>query len=373
MSLNSTDATYMARAIRLAERGLYTTMPNPRVGCVLVLNDEIIGEGWHEMAGQAHAEINALAAAGESARGATAYVSLEPCSHKGKTGPCCEALVSAGVVRVVYGTEDPNPEVSGFGLMHLRNAGVEVSGPLMDDEARALNPGFNRRMERNLPLVRVKSAMSLDGRTAMASGESKWITTPHARADVQQYRARSCAVVSGIDTVLKDNASLTVRPAELNIEGAEAAAVKQPLRVILDSKLKLPMTCELVGACSPILLVHASADESLLKERPSHVELLSLPGPDGRIDLRKLLQELARRECNEVLVEAGATLSGSFLKKGLLDELVVYMAPKLMGSDARPLFDLPLQSMAAQLPLFISDVRAVGQDWRITARPDFDG
>jgi diaminohydroxyphosphoribosylaminopyrimidine deaminase/5-amino-6-(5-phosphoribosylamino)uracil reductase len=282
-------------------------------------------------------------------------------------------LVNAGVARVVYATEDPNPEVSGFGLMHLREAGVEVDGPLMDDEARALNPGFNRRMERSLPLVRVKSAMSLDGRTAMASGESKWITTPHARADVQQYRARSCAVVSGVDTVVKECASLKVRPDELNIDGAEAAAAKQPLRVILDSKLRLPKACELVNAHSPILLVHAGADESLLEGWPSHVELLSLPGTDGRVDLRELLRELAKRECNEVLVEAGATLSGSFLKKGLLDELVVYMAPKLMGSGARPLFDLPLQSMAAQLPLFITDVRAVGQDWRITARPDFDG
>ncbi len=373
MPLNDQDSAYMAKALRLAERGTYTTMPNPRVGCVLVLDDKIVGEGWHQVAGEGHAEVNALADAGESARGATAYVTLEPCSHTGKTGPCCEALVAAGVVRVVYGTEDPNPEVGGFGLMRMREAGLQVEGPLMEDECRALNPGFNRRMERGLPFVTVKSAMSLDGRTAMANGESKWITAPHARADVQKLRARSCAIISGVDTVISDNAAFTVRPDELKVDNAEAAAAKQPLRVILDSTLRLEKAYELMSAHSPILIVHADADVSRAESWPEHVELLSLPAADGRIDLRALLKELARRQCNEVLVEAGPTLSASFLRKGLLDEIIVYMAPKLMGSQARPLFDIPLQSMAAQLPLFISDMRAVGQDWRITARPDFDG
>ncbi len=373
MPLDDKDFAYMARALRLAEKGMYTTMPNPRVGCVVVLADQVIGEGWHEVAGQPHAEVNALSVAGEHAKGATAYVSLEPCSHTGKTGPCCDALIKAGIRRVVFGMEDPNPEVGGMGLMKLREAGLQVDGPVMEEECRALNPGFTRRMERQLPFVRVKSAMSLDGRTAMASGESKWITAPQARADVQRLRARSCAIVSGVNTVLSDNAALTVRPAELNIDNPESAAEKQPLRVILDSTLRLTTSCELMSAHSPILLVHAQTGALPADSWPDHVELLSLPGADGRIDLRKLLQELARRQCNEVLVEAGATVAGSFLRKGLLDELIVYMAPKLMGSEARPLFELPLQSMAAQLPLFITDVRAVGQDWRITARPDFDG
>lgn len=371
MALTPTDFDYMAQAFRLAERGLYTTMPNPRVGCVLVKDGQVIAEGWHVRAGEGHAEVNALRIAGENARGATAYVSLEPCSHTGRTGPCSQALVDAGVTRVVYAMEDPNPLVSGNGIALLRAAGVEVDGPVLEDDARALNPGFIKRMERKKPLVRCKLAMSLDGRTAMDSGESKWITGPKARADVQRLRARSCAIVSGVDSLLQDNSSLTVRVDELGLPHAEEIAVRQPLRVILDSTLRLPRNALLFKQSSPILLVHnGSADAAQCEGWPEFVELLALPAKDGRIDLTALLSELARRQCNEVLVEAGATLAGSFLRRGLLDEIIIYMAPKLLGSNARPIFELPLDTMSSSLALKIKDIRAVGRDWRLTAVPD---
>jgi len=384
MTIN-TDGAYMARALRLAELGRYTTMPNPRVGCVLVKDSHIIGEGWHKTAGDNHAEIMALAAAGDRAQGSTAYVTLEPCSHQGKTGPCSEALIAANIKRLVYAMEDPNPKVAGQGLARLRDAGVEVTGPLLEDSALALNPGFIQRMVKHIPYVRCKMAMSLDGRTAMTSGESKWVTSRRAREDVQRLRARSCAVISSVDTVLFDDASLTVRKEDLNLDilssiCTTAVAEKQPLRVILDSSLRLSEYSKLIQIASPILLVHAQtvsassdAHEYQDKKWPAHVELLSLPATDGKIDLRQLLLELGQRECNEVLLEAGPTLAGSFLRQGLLDEIIVYMAPKLLGSQAKPLFELPLQSMAAQLPLSIVDIRAVGSDWRITAKPDPEG
>lgn len=374
MPLSHSDHVFMAQALRLAAHGLYTTMPNPRVGCVLVNGDQVIAEGWHYRAGEAHAEVHALQQAGALARGATVYVTLEPCSHTGKTGPCSEALIAAGVARVVYAMEDPNPRVGGRGLEKLMAAGIQVDGPLFEEDARALNPGFVRRMERNLPYVRCKLAMSLDGRTAMASGQSKWVTGRKAREDVQRLRARSCAIVSGIDTVLRDNASLTVRTDELQVPNAEDAAARQPLRVILDSHLRLTRNSEILNHPSPILLVHNGSAQNAdkLAEWPENVELISLPAKDQRIDLPALLRELARRECNEVLVEAGATLAGSFLRRGLLDEILVYMAPKLLGSSARPLFDLPLNTMAAALPLKIRDMRAVGDDWRITVVPDME-
>lgn len=371
MALTPQDFDFMARALRLAERGLYTTMPNPRVGCVLVKDGQVIGEGWHVRTGEPHAEVNALLAAGDKVRGATAYVSLEPCSHHGRTGPCSQALVDAGVSRVVYAMEDPNPLVSGRGIEIMRAGGIQVDGPILEDDARAVNPGFIKRMERKLPFVRCKLAMSLDGRTAMESGESKWITGPKARADVQRLRARSCAIISGVDSVLQDNSSLTVRADELDLPNAEDAAAKQPLRVILDSRLRMPRNALMFKQATPILLVHnglASAEQ--LAGWPEFVELLALPAKDGRIDLQALLRELAQRDCNEVLVEAGATLAGSFLRRGLLDEIIVYMAPKLLGSNARPIFDLPLETMSASLALKIKDIRAVGRDWRITASPD---
>lgn len=376
MALTPQDFEFMARAFRLAERGLYTTMPNPRVGCVLVKDGQVIGEGWHVRAGEPHAEVNALLAAGGSAvhdsvRGATVYVSLEPCSHHGRTGPCSQALVDAGVSRVVYAMEDPNPLVSGRGIEIMRAGGIQVDGPILEDDARALNPGFIKRMERKLPFVRCKLAMSLDGRTAMESGESKWITGPKARADVQRLRARSCAIISGVDSVLQDNSSLTVRADELDLPNAQEAAAKQPVRVILDSRLRLARNALMFKQSTPILLVHnGTVTDEQLAGWPDFVELLALPAKDGRIDLQALLRELAQRHCNEVLVEAGATLAGSFLRRGLLDEIIAYMAPKLLGSNARPIFDLPLETMSASLALKIKDIRAVGRDWRITASPD---
>jgi diaminohydroxyphosphoribosylaminopyrimidine deaminase/5-amino-6-(5-phosphoribosylamino)uracil reductase len=376
MPITSADYPFMAQALRLAERGLYTTMPNPRVGCVLVKNGEVVGEGWHVRAGEGHAEVNAIAAAGENARGATAYVTLEPCSHTGKTGPCSHALVDAGVARVVFAMEDPNPLVAGRGLEYVRDAGIQVDGPLLEDDARALNPGFIKRMERKLPFVRCKMGMSLDGRTAMASGESQWVTGKKARGDVQRLRARSCAIVSGINSVLMDNSSLTVRLEELDLPNAPDAAAKQPLRVILDSTLRLSRKAKILAQETPILLVHngSAGNADKLNDWPAHVELLALPASSsidaGRINLNALLTELAKRQCNEILVEAGATLAASFLRRGLLDEVIIYMAPKLLGSNARPLFDLPLNTMSSALPLKISDMRAVGTDWRITATLD---
>jgi diaminohydroxyphosphoribosylaminopyrimidine deaminase/5-amino-6-(5-phosphoribosylamino)uracil reductase len=374
MSLTHADHQFMAQALRLAERGLYTTMPNPRVGCVLVKDGQVIAEGWHYRAGEAHAEVHALAKAGDMARGSTAYVTLEPCSHTGKTGPCSEALISAGVGRVVYGMEDPNPQVAGRGIERLQAAGVRVDGPLLEEDARALNPGFVKRMERNLPYVRCKLAMSLDGRTAMASGQSKWVTGRKSREDVQRLRARSCAIISGIDTVLSDNASLTVRANELQLPNVDDAAAKQPLRVILDSRLRLARDADILRQASPILLVHNGNDENVARRHdwPEHLELLAMPGQQGRIDPQALLRELARRECNEVLLEAGATLAGSFLRRALLDELIIYMAPKLLGSNARPLFDLPLDTLSSALPMKIRDIRAIGDDWRIISVPDME-
>lgn len=365
---STADRSYMARAVQLAELGRYSTMPNPRVGCVLVREGEIVGEGWHECAGQGHAEVNALAQAGELARGATAYVTLEPCSHTGKTGPCCAALTRAGVARVVYAMQDPNPQVSGRGLNFLRQAGVAVSGPLLEAEARQLNPGFIRRMETGRPLVRCKLAMSVDGRTAMASGESQWITGPAARADVQRLRAQSCAIITGMGSIHYDDSSLTVREHELKVPNAGLAAAIQPLRVVLDSNQQLRADAKVVQSPARSLVVSAQPgpDPQLAA---AGVEQLSLAGTDGRVDLPRLLAELGRRQCNEVLVEAGSQLAGAFLRQGLLDEIIIYMAPKLLGSAARPLFDLPLAQMSAQIPLTITDLRAVGDDWRITALP----
>lgn len=373
MTRTAVDSAVMARALRLAERGLYTTMPNPRVGCVLVRDGNTVAEGWHHRAGEPHAEVHALRQAGDKARGSTVYVTLEPCSHSGKTGPCCEALIDAGVAAVVYAMEDPNPQVAGSGLQRLRAAGIEVIGPVMEAAARELNPGFVRRMETGLPYVRCKLAMSLDGRTAMASGESKWVTGRKARRDVQRLRARSCAVITGIGTVERDNAALTVREEDLGIEGARAIALRQPLRVVLDSALRLAADAQLLQGPGKVLVATLIESPRAGELQRQDAEVAVLPARKDRVDLAALLRLLAQRQCNEVLVEAGATLAGAFLRQGLLDELVVYMAPKLLGSAARPLFELPLQSMAAQLPLHISDIRAVGHDWRITARPDPEG
>lgn len=370
---SAADRSWMSRALMLAERGLYTTEPNPRVGCVLVADGEVVGEGWHVRAGEGHAEVNALAQAGERARGATAYVTLEPCSHFGKTPPCADALIKAGVSRMVAAMQDPNPQVAGNGLQRLREAGIAVECGLLEEQARALNPGFIKRMQQGLPWVRVKLAMSLDGRTAMASGESKWITGPAARADVQRLRARSGAVVSGADSVLLDDSALTVRASELGLPSDEAAAAaeRQPLRVLIDSLRRVPLEQRFFREAGPTLVISTSAEQAADDYLTVGSELLAVPGADGKVDLQAVLQTLAARGCNEVLVEAGAGLSGAFWRAGLVDEVIVYMAPRLLGSQARPLMQLPFESMSEAMDVAITDMRAIGQDWRITARPIF--
>lgn len=362
------DAHYMARALELARKGLYSTHPNPRVGCVIVRDGEVVGEGWHVRAGEPHAEVHALRQAGELARGACAYVTLEPCSHHGRTPPCAEALVKAGVARVVAAMQDPNPQVAGNGLKRLADAGIEVASGVLEAEARALNPGFLKRMEHGLPYVRVKLAMSLDGRTAMASGESQWITGPAARSAVQRLRARSSVVLSSASSVLADNARMTVRGAELGLEADTAALAlsRPPLRVLIDGRLRLPLDAPFYQA-GPALVVTAAEDDP--RYAANGQELLRLPGADGQVDLRQLLVELARRGVNEVLVEAGPGLAGAFAQLGLVDEYQLFIAGKFLGSTARPLLDWPLARMSDAPALKITDMRAVGDDWRVTAIP----
>lgn len=359
------DSAIMARAIQLAKLGRYTCMPNPCVGAVVVKGDQIVGEGWHRRAGEPHAEVLALREAGEQARGATVYVTLEPCCHHGRTPPCAEALVDAGVAKVVYAMEDPNPKVAGKGLDRLRDAGIAVAGPLLDVEAKRINLGFIKRQKSGLPWVTVKLAMSLDGRTAMASGESQWITGPAARSDVQRLRAQSCAIVTGIGTVICDDPALTVRAEQLNLSPAEQVsatevAARQPLRVIVSGTKAPPEQAKILQGGGEVLLA-ATAPATA-----GQLAALALPAQAGRVDLAALLKALAARDCNRVLVEAGATLAGAFMVAGLVDELIVYMAPTLLGSQARPLLALPFTSMVEQLRLQIEDMRAVGDDWRIT-------
>ena len=357
------DAACMARALRLAERGLLTTAPNPRVGCVLVRDGEVVGEGWHERAGEPHAEINALQQAGPQAAGATAYVTLEPCCHHGRTPPCTDALLAAGVARVVAAMEDPNPRVAGRGLAALRDAGIDTVAGLLADVAERLNAGFVMRMRRGRPWVRCKLAMSLDGRTAMASGESRWITGAAARSDVQQLRARADAIMTGIGTVLADDPSLTVR-----IDGMDDG-LQQPLRVILDSRLRTSPDARLLDLPGETLIVTGAVDaDSEARLARSGVRVVALPLQDGQLDLPAVLQYLGTLQINEVHLEAGATLCGALLQAGLIDELVIYMAPHLMGDAARGLFTLPgLEQMAQRIRLSVADIRAVGDDWRISA------
>lgn len=356
---SASDEHWMARACELALQGLNTTTPNPRVGCVIVsAAGEFIAEGWHRKTGEAHAEINALTQAGAAAVGCTVYVTLEPCNHQGRTGPCTEALIAAGVAEVVYGMEDPNPLVGGQGLARLRAAGIGVRGPVLNEQVRALNPGFIQRMTQGRPWVRCKMAMSLDGRTAMASGESFWITGEAARADVQHWRARSCAIVTGISTVLRDDPALTVR------DPVFGDNPRQPLRVIVDSRLRTPEEARVLRASDGGIAIATCAFN-----RPHlGAEIWGMPSSAGAVDLVALVKKLAERCCNEVLIEAGPSLAGSFLRAGLIDELIVYMAPKLLGSNARPLFDLPLAFMAEAVQLEWVDVRPVGADWRFLGR-----
>lgn len=384
---------YMARALHLARRGLYTTDPNPRVGCVLVRGGQIVGEGWHEMTGEAHAEIHALRAAGEAARGATAYVTLEPCSHYGRTGPCSKALAEAGVAETVAAMLDPNPRVSGRGIAMLEAAGVKTRVGVLEEDARALNVGFISRMSRSLPFVRLKMAMSLDGRTAMASGESKWITGERARRDVQHLRARSSAILSGVASVTRDDSRLTVRAESLEGHTRESATrvthergLRQPLRVIVDSGLSLSPAARCLKEPGRTLVATVSPEGPGALEQRDHfrrrealvgagAEVVTIAASErGQVDLRSLMGYLADTEqCNEVLLESGSRLGGAMLDAGLVSELVIYMAPILMGDQARGLLTLEgLESLSQHRRLAIEDVRAFGPDWRIIARPACD-
>ncbi len=370
------DHAFMARALYLAKKGLYTTHPNPRVGCVLVKNGQIIGEGWHVKTGDAHAEINALENVNDTeiakVKGATAYVTLEPCSHTGRTPPCFQALVNAGVKRVVVSMLDPNPLVAGKGLAQLTAAGIETEQGLLAPVAAELNAGFIKRMEQGLPYVSVKLAMSLDGRTAMESGESKWITGQAARHDVQYLRAKASAILTGQGTVMADNPSLNVRlnKDELAIENP----VRQPMRIVLDPELLMPVDAKMLSLEGRTIIFTACDDQQkiqALNKTTAELCVISQPEASPYFPLRSVLQQLAHDyEVNDIHVEAGATLCGALLQEGLVDELVIYMAPHIMGSAARGLLNLPeLVQMKDRINLKIQDVRAIGDDWRIIARP----
>ena len=353
------DHRFMARALELAERGLYTTTPNPRVGCVVAHGASVLGEGWHERAGAPHAEVNALAAAGAAARGATVYVSLEPCAHHGRTAPCAPALIAAGVTRVVAAMRDPNPAVAGKGFTILEAAGIAVECGLLEEEARELNIGFVARMERGRPWVRVKLAASLDGKTALNNGRSQWITGPAARRDGHAWRARACAVLTGIGTVKDDDPELTVR---------EVETPRQPLRVVVDSRLETPLGAKVLrnGALVATALNDAGKIAAL---RERGAEIVLLPNTAGKVELGALIQELGQRGVNELHVEAGFRLNGSLLREGLVDELVIYLAPHVIGNAARGMFELPpLEDLNDRRELKIRDVRMIGTDVRVIAR-----
>ncbi len=352
------DAEFMARAIQLAKKGYYTTDPNPRVGCVIVKDHQIIAEGWHAQAGLGHAEVEALKRTAD-AKGATAYVTLEPCSHHGKTPPCCDALIKAQLARVVVAMQDPNPQVSGQGIARMRQAGIQVECGLLQADAEALNRGFIKRMRFGLPFVFSKLAMSLDGRTAMASGESKWITGDQARQDVQRLRAQSSAVLTGINTVLADNPAMNVRLNE---------AVEQPLRVVLDSSLQMPLNAKMLSLPGRTVILTCSTDQAKKQQLQSAgFEVYGLEAKNNRLDLTSVLSCLAELQVNTVMVEAGATLNGALLAEGLVDEWVLYMATVILGDEGRGLFKLPgLQSMADRKQLHLKDFRQLGADLRLT-------
>ena len=360
MSFSAVDHSMMARALQLAERGLWTTTPNPRVGCVLVRDGWVVGEGWHEKAGEPHAEVHALRNAGPRARGATAYVTLEPCSHYGRTPPCAEALIAAGVSRVVSAMSDPNPLVSGKGLALLAAAGVATSCGLLESEACELNIGFVSRMTRGRPWLRLKTAASLDGKTALNNGLSQWITGPDARRDGQRWRARACAILTGIGTVRDDDPQLNVRDFE---------TPRQPLRVVVDSRLETPLTARILQG-GPVLIAGAVENaEKIELLRSTGAEVLIFPNAAGKVELKDLLNELGRRGINEVHAEAGFKLNGSLLREGLVDELLLYLAPCLIGHDASGLFNLPeLTSLDQKHLLKIRDLRQVGENIRVLAR-----
>jgi len=354
------DREFMARALRLAERGLFTTTPNPRVGCVVVRGGEVVGEGFHERAGEAHAEVNALRAAGARAEGGTVYVNLEPCSHHGRTPPCVEALVVAGVRRAVVAMGDPNPKVSGQGFAALRAAGVEVTSGLLEAEARELNVGFVSRMTRGRPWVRLKVAATLDAKTALAGGESQWITGEAARRDGHRWRARACAILTGIGTVKDDDPRLTVRDVE---------TPRQPLRVLVDSRLELALSARILDGGN-LLVAAAIEDRARIQAlRARGAEVVVLPNASGKVELEDLVRELGRRALNEVHVEAGFKLNGSLVAAGVVDELLVYLAPKVLGESGRGMFNLPgVERLADARRLRLMDVAQIGDDVRLIAR-----
>jgi len=362
---SSEDYRYMADALRLAKRGTFTARPNPAVGCILVSPDQqVVGQGWHERAGEPHAEVNAINQAGDLARGATAYVTLEPCGHHGRTPPCTDKLVNAGVSRVVYAVEDPNPAVAGQGASQLKAAGIEVQSGLLADAATELNRGFFTRMQLQRPWVRSKLAVSLDGRTALASGESQWITGPEARLDVHRGRAGSGAVVTGIGTVLQDDPALNARVESEN-------ECLQPLRVVLDSGLKIPPQAKLFREDGPVMVMHCRGSDSAIAALESAgATVVSVAATDGQINLQSALELLAENYINDVWVEAGPGLNGALLEAGLIDELIVYQAASVLGSDARGMFELsPLENMSKRLEFDLIDARRVGNDLRLKYKP----
>jgi diaminohydroxyphosphoribosylaminopyrimidine deaminase/5-amino-6-(5-phosphoribosylamino)uracil reductase len=372
MQYTAQDHSMMGRALQLAGKARFTAAPNPAVGCVIVAGEHIIGEGFTRPPGGNHAEIEALQMAGQ-VTGGTVYVTLEPCSHQGKTGPCAQALIEAKVSRVVIACEDPNPKVSGSGIKQLQQAGIEVQLGLMEAQARDLNKGFFKRYTEGTPWVLVKMAASLDGRTAMASGQSQWITSPAARLDVQRLRAGSSAIITGIGTQEMDNPSLTLRITEQEL-GVEDP-LQPPIRVVVDAHMRMSADARLLQA--PGLCLVATLDQPQQREQSKALvdagaEVIFLPAQGEHVDLQALLEALAQRECNQVMVEAGAGLAGAFIAEGLLDELVCYWAPKLFGSEARPMFDLPIETIDAHLALSVKDMRMVGEDIKITMQPDKD-
>lgn len=353
------DYTFMARALFLARKGIYTSKPNPRVGCILVKNNAIIAEGWHRRAGQRHAEIEALKRT-ENAQDATAYVTLEPCSHDGKTAPCATALIKAGVARVVIAMQDPNPLVAGKGIILLEQAGINVSCGTLETEAKQLNKGFIARMINAKPYVTSKLAMSLDGRTAMSSGASKWITSTAARQDVQKLRAASCAVLTGIETVLADDPSMNVRMDNVD--------VKQPICVILDSSLRMPVSAGLLALKRRVIILTCSTEQQkidALQQAGAEVYYLDADA-NQRLDLQKVLTFLAQQEINNVLIEAGSVLNGAMMQQGLIDECIVYMAPSILGDNARGLFAMPnVSKITDKIQLQLIDMRKIGVDIRL--------
>jgi len=362
MAFSATDHAMMARALRLAQRGAYTTRPNPMVGCVIARGDDVVGEGWHQRKGGPHAEVFALEAAGERARDATAYVTLEPCAHTGSTGPCADALIAAGVIRVVGAMRDPFPQVDGAGFERLQAAGIAVETGLMETQARALNRGFLSRIERGRPWLRIKLATSIDGRSALASGESKWISGEPARLDVQRWRARAGALLTGAGTVLIDDPQLTVRM-------EEDADFIPPLRVVLDPGLATVARGRIREGDAPTLYIHAP--DARMPHGLENVDHVHVDVREGRFDLHAVLKILVERRINEVQVEAGATLAGAFLTAGLVDELLLYVAPVLLGERARPMFDgLHIDAMTERFGMKIVETRRLGADVRVLLAPE---